>query len=384
MALCLLIFGALCFGLALHPFTTYPLSLLLASRWLRRTLPAADAVGTDVSPDLAICMCAYNEERIIEAKVKNLLALKAKYPKLEIYVYVDGASDRTAELLRAYDDRIHLHASNERHGKTHGMNLLVSLTDKPIVMFTDANVMIDLEAPQRLLRYFADPEIGCVCGHLSYTNSDVSITAGTGSLYWRLEELTKRLESRTGSAMGADGSLFAIRRALHANPPDHIIDDMFVSLNILCDGKRVVQADDVNAYEESVTAAGEEFARKVRIACQAFNVHRLLWPRLARLDAFNLYKYLSHKWLRWLMIYFLAASALSIEAGLVLADQLALAGALAGLAGFVLIAGYYAWFRPFAQIWDMLTALAGAGVGVLRSLRGERFQTWSLSASIRK
>jgi hypothetical protein len=69
---------------------------------------------------------------------------------------------------------------------------------------------------------------------------------------------------------------------------------------------------------------------------------------------------------------------------LVLADQLALGGALAGLAGFVLIAGYYAWFRPFAQIWDILTAVAGAGVGVLRSLRGERFQTWSLAASIRK
>jgi cellulose synthase/poly-beta-1,6-N-acetylglucosamine synthase-like glycosyltransferase len=379
----MLICGAVCVCLALHPFTSYPLSLLLLKRVIRRPLPPPES-EPDVSPDFAICMCAYNEERIIEDKIANLLALKAEYPKLEVFVYVDGASDRTAELLRPYGDRIHLHAASERHGKTHGMNLLVSLTSKPIVLFTDANVMIDLQAPRRMMRYFADPEVGCVCGHLSYTNSDASVTAGTGSLYWRLEEWTKRLESQTGSAMGADGSLFAIRRELHIAPPDHIIDDMFVSLNILCEGKRVVQADDVNAYEQSVVASGEEFSRKVRIACQAFNVHRLLWKRLAQLDALSLYKYLSHKWLRWLTIYFLVAGGLLIEAGLLVGGQTMLAATLSLLAALSLLAGYYAWSRPFAQLWDILTAFAGAGLGVLRSLRGERFQTWSLASSIRK
>ena len=88
----------------------------------------------------------------------------------------------------------------------------------------------------KLRRTFEDPEIGCVCGNLIYTNGKDSVTASTGSLYWRLEEGIKRLEQETGSVMGADGSLFAIRRSLHQAPPDHIIDDMFVSFWVLIQG----------------------------------------------------------------------------------------------------------------------------------------------------
>ena len=75
----------------------------------------------------------------------------------------------------------------------------------------------------------------------------------------------------------------AIRRALHKAPPDHIIDDMFVSLSILCDGYRVVRDEAMVAYERVATDSGDEFRRKVRIACQAYNCHRLLRPRLRRL-----------------------------------------------------------------------------------------------------
>jgi cellulose synthase/poly-beta-1,6-N-acetylglucosamine synthase-like glycosyltransferase len=245
------VLSAVCLLAALHPFISYPLSLWFLSRFRPRPLkPARDAAH---EPDLAILMCAYNEEHVIEAKAENLLKLKAAYPNIELLIYVDAASDRTAELLRPYEDQIRVVVSRERTGKTPGMNLLMSMVQKPIIMFTDANVMIDLEAPERLMRYFADPKVGCVAGHLRYTNSDASITAGSGSLYWRLEEWIKRRESEIGSCMGADGSLFAIRRTLHTPPPAELCDDMYVSLHVLCQGARVVQADDVTAYEESVT-----------------------------------------------------------------------------------------------------------------------------------
>ncbi len=39
--------------------------------------------------------------------------------------------------------------------------------------------------------------------------------------------------------------------------------------------------------------------------------------------------------------------------------------------------------EPFAQIADLLLAMLGTGLGVLRSLRGERFQTWTPANSIR-
>lgn len=370
--------------LALHPFVTYPLSLYVLRLLRRAPVTPGATPGPGVAPSFAICMCAYNEEAVIAAKIANLLALREQEPDLEILVHVDAASDRTAEILSAYADRITLQVSAERRGKTAGMNSLVARSTASIIVFTDANVMLDAQALPALRRHFADPGVGCVCGNLIYVNSEDSVTAATGSLYWRFEEAIKRLEGATGSVMGADGSLFAIRRHLHHPPPEHIIDDMYVSFRILCDGYRIIQASDVRAYEKSATSAAEEFSRKQRIACQAFNVHRLLWPRLRRLDGVTLYKYLSHKLLRWLCIYLLVLAFASFELALVLAGQAAVAGALAGLAGLGLAIGYRFPLKPFAQIFDILSVLAAVGLGVWRSLRGERFQTWTPAASVRQ
>jgi cellulose synthase/poly-beta-1,6-N-acetylglucosamine synthase-like glycosyltransferase len=381
----LIIIGILALAVAMHPFITYPLSL----RFLPDRKPGAGARNDTISIDtkrehsFAICMCAYNEERVIEAKMKNLLALREREPSLEILVYVDNASDRTAELLAPYADRITLHVATERHGKTHGMNLLVAKASASIIVFTDANVMLDMEALDRLRPYFADPQTGCVCGNLIYTNADESITAASGSLYWRLEEYIKRQEQRSGSIMGADGSLFAIRRSLHRQPPDHIIDDMYVSFMILCEGYRILQATDVRAYEESASNSQEEFRRKVRIACQAFNVHRLIWPHLRKLDALTLYKYLSHKLVRWFTIYFLVASGLSFAIAMALAGWYWAALALVLSAPLALYVGAR-WSVPaLSRISDIVLALAGVGIGVWRSIRGDLFQTWTPATSAR-
>ena len=367
---------------ALHPFVTYPLSLLV----MRKSLPAVRVAGSGAGQpwSFAVCVCAYNEASVIEAKVLNLLALRRREPTLQILVYVDAASNGTAEIVRRYESQLELVVSPRRNGKTHGMNLLSARARADILVFTDANVMLDMNCLEDLRRHFSDGSVGCVCGNLTYTNENASATAATGSAYWRFEEALKRLESATGSMMGADGSIFAVRRSLRHAPPDHLIDDMYVSLMVLVDGYRVVQAADVRAYEASATDAREEFGRKVRIACQAFNVHRLLWPRLRRLDALTRYKYVSHKLIRWLSIYFLALAALGFFAALLSAGHAAVAGMFGALLVLGAALGYFGAVRPFAQIVNLLLALAGAGLGVWRSVRGERFQTWTPANSVRR
>jgi cellulose synthase/poly-beta-1,6-N-acetylglucosamine synthase-like glycosyltransferase len=375
--------GLLFFALAVHPFTSFPLSLkLLRSRWLR---PVTEDENHGHNLTFALCMCAYNEQAVIVKKAENLRALQKAMPGLEVYIYVDCSSDATAELLKPYMNEFHVHVSPERHGKTYGMNLLISQTKADILIFTDANVMLDVDTISRLRHYYADPQIGCVCGHLIYVNGDdEGHTAANGSLYWRLEEKIKQLESDTGSLMGADGSIFSIRRALHHPPPPDIIDDMYVSMNILCDGYRIVRADDVIAYEESVSVAHEEFRRKVRISCQAFNVHRLMWPRLRQLPARELYKYVSHKLIRWFVLYWLVLAALCFELALIGWGLWALALILPVLGIGALAAGFYLKAGPLAQVVDILYAFAATALGVWRSLRGDRFQTWSPAQSIRK
>ena len=270
--------------LGLWPFGIYQASLMAARR-LRRFPPTPRSAGSGVAETFAICLCAYNERAVIREKVEDMLRMReAAKGALDILVYVDAASDGTTEILEAYRDRIELHVSPERHGKTYGMNLLVSRTKASIIMFTDANVLIDPSAVAVLRRYFADPEIGCVCSSLTYVNTE---ELGHGRrwrrLLRRLNEWTKALETATGSVIGADGSLFAVRRRLHRNVPKGLFDDIYVSVGVLLQGYRVVTAPELLAFETHSTVA-QDYRRKIRIACECMHVHFTLWPELRRLD----------------------------------------------------------------------------------------------------
>jgi hypothetical protein len=348
--------GAALVAVAMHPFTTYPASL----KFLAQIRPKPLAAGT--TPETAaLCVCAFNEERVIRQKALNMLAMQDAFPDLELLIYVDAGSDRTAAILEEFADRIHVVVAPQRTGKTVGMNLLTQLTKADCLIFSDANVMIEAEAVPRLLAQFADPDVGVACGHLQYGHV-------------RLEEEIKRLESATGSVMGADGSIFAMRRRLYSRPPADLIDDMYVSLSALCDGARVVRVGDALAFEDQVSEAAEEFQRKVRIACQGFNVHRALWPRLRRLPLLDVYKYVSHKLIRWLVVYFLVVGSALVAAGLALSGQWV---ALAAEGVAFLVASCVPALR------SILFSFAGAGLGVARSMRGHRYQTWSPPASSR-
>lgn len=369
---------------ALHPFVFYPLSLRVLKALRRRPLDgsAPPAAGEPLS--YAICVCAYNEAPIIRTTIENLLALRRTTPDLQILLHVDGNADGTADIAQGYADRIDVVVSPERRGKTYGMNRLVGMARASIVLLTDATVRIDPHAILNLEKYFRDPTVGCVAGHLRYTNLDETPTAFVGSFYWRLEEAIKQLESDTGSVMGADGSIYAVRRALFKPAPEDMIDDMYISLRMLCDGYRIVRAPDVYAYEKSVTEPHEEFRRKIRISCQAFAAHRFLRPALSQLGWLDRYKYVSHKLIRWFTAYTLAgvAALTVVGAGLMWGPTVAAGGAAVALGLFAL--GYALRLRPVTLLADILVSFIATAIGVWRAGTGHRIRTWEPASSIRK
>lgn len=373
--------------IGLWPFGPYQLSLVVARR-LHRTLPAPDParmVRIPSNDSFAICLCAYNEAAVIAEKAQDLLRLReAAGGDLDVLIYVDGASDETASVLEPYRDRIQLVISNDRRGKTHGMNLLVGRTRASIVMFTDANVRIDPSAVTVLRHYFADPSIGCVCSHLSYINSSQSATAAVGSTFWSFNEWTKGLETATGSVIGADGSLFAIRRHLHRPVPKGLFDDIFVSLGILLAGYRVVRAPELRAFEAHATDAVDEFRRKMRIGCESMNVHFELWPELRRLDLWNLYKYIGHRLLRWVGGYFLIIACIFLAVGGVLLTGPIIVFALSGSLLLLFLVALRARLGAAMTFLNVVLALAGNVIGAWRALQGERAITWEPPASARE
>jgi cellulose synthase/poly-beta-1,6-N-acetylglucosamine synthase-like glycosyltransferase len=372
--------------IGLWPFGPYQLSLILARR-IHRFPPTPDPLRTAPRPTsntFAICVCAYNEAATIVDKMEDLLRLRAAAGgELEISVYVDGATDDTVSLVEPYRDRVRLIVESSRRGKTHGMNLLVAATRASIVMFTDANVRIEPGAVAVLRRYFADPSIGCVCSHLTYVNASQSATAFVGNAFWSFNEWSKGLETATGSVMGADGSLFAIRRHLHRPVPEELIDDIYVSLGVLLAGYRVVRAPELKAYETHTTAATDEFHRKIRIASQSMHIHFALWPELRRLDAWHIYKYIGHRVLRWIGGYFLGLGGLLFASAALLTLGAVAVAAVGGLGLALFAVALRAGFGPAKTLLNVLLALAGNIVGVWQAFRGVRAVTWEPPPSAR-
>lgn len=370
--------------LGLHPFVTYPLSLLLFPR--KRIMMAGGAPeAMPLYPSIAICMSVFNEERVITAKMDGLLAMTAAYlGRVSIHIYVDGPTDDTPRLLMSYANRADIVFSTDRRGKTWGMGQLVARSQSELLLFTDANVISGLDALTGLAAPFADQAVGLASARLRYNNPQESATSRGGAAYWELEERIKQVESETIGLVGVDGAMFMIRRSLYRTPPPQLIDDLFVSLSVLIEGSRIISVDSVIVYERSAALVREEFTRKKRISCQAWNVHRALWPQLRSMPMARLYGYLSHRVLKWmtpLVAVVAVAAYFAVLAGLIGMIH----AALVFMLGIALLAiGNMLGFAPAALALSMLYSLAGVGIGLFESMFSRQtYTTWKPADSVR-
>lgn len=371
MAAAALIILILCIILVVYPFAIYPVILERVPR--ARPIGGTGADGTS----FALLFCAYNEEKALPDTIANLRRIKEVWPELRILAYSDCSSDRTFEMLSAAGDVLEAFEGEVRLGKPAGMRRLVDAAASDIVIFMDANVIIDPQTVRRFEAYFADPSIGCVAGKLRYVNEGESSVAAVGALYWRLEERIKRLESETGSTMGADGSLFAMRRAYYPEVREDLQDDFLASMEVLFHGLRCVSAPDILAYEKAATSASSEFRRKRRIACGAFSTHRHIWSRVRRLPALDRFKYVSHKLLRWFGAVFIA---IGVMAAAIFSAGLGLFGWFAGAMLVVIVAGIVGarlGISPVSKVVSILTAMIATSVGVFESIFGGKYAIWN-------
>lgn len=360
-----------CVLLVVYPYLVYP--RILEGIKKKPLLPPLE--GEKLT--YALLFCAYNEEKVLPQTIENLRLIKKTWPELEILAYADCCSDRTFEILDAAKDVLTAVEGTERKGKPSGMRQLVTMTEADVAIFMDANVIVDPATIRRFEDYFSRPDVGAVAGTLHYINEEDSTAAHVGGLYWRLEEKIKRLESETGSTMGADGSLFAMRRQFYPFVRADLQDDFMASMEVLFHGYRCVSAPDILAYEKGAVASASEFRRKRRIACGAFSTHREMWPEIRTLGSLDRFKYVSHKLLRWLGAFFLLVG---YGAALMLAVHYGLGAAFVGLTIVVLALGAVA-FRlkvgPVVKIVEILSAIVATGVGVLESIKGAKYAIWN-------
>lgn len=257
-------------------------------------------------PSVSLVVAAYNEADVIGSKVENSLALDYPAERMEIVIGSDGSDDGTDAIVAACTDkRVRLAGSTQRTGKVGVLNRTIPTASGEIVVLSDANTMIDRAAIRKLVRHFADPKVGCVCGRLRLYNPKQSDYEE--SAYWVYESFLKLHEGKRGAVMGANGGIYAIRKSLFTQlPPNTIVDDFVIAMCCLQKGFKVVYDPEALAIEETTEDYAKERIRRVRIAAGNFQslglVGDLLHPRFG----FAAFAFFSHKLLRWLVPFLLA------------------------------------------------------------------------------
>jgi cellulose synthase/poly-beta-1,6-N-acetylglucosamine synthase-like glycosyltransferase len=318
------------------------------------TGPAAGA------PPISLIIPAYDEEKVIAAKVKNALALDYPRDRLEVIVASDGSTDATAERARAAGADLVLELP--RGGKVAALNAAAERASGEVLAFSDANSLWSPDALPRLVEPFADPGVGYVCGQVRF------LDPGGGNLegaYWRYEMRVREMESALGGITAGNGAIYAVRPDAYVPLAPSGSHDLSFPFELAKRGLRSLYAPSARAEEKMVPTLEGEFARKRRMMVGLWDIvvgEGMLSPRgYSPLFAFEL---ASHRLLRYLSpllhLLALAANLALLGRGWVYAAALAIQLAL--LAGALL--GRWLPLAPLrvARYYVMTTASIAAGL----------------------
>ena len=324
-------------------------------------LSAISPFDHSTTPPLTILFSAHNEEKVIGARLANLLAVDYPRDKLAILVGLDGCTDNTEAIARQWaslDPRIRVFSRMPCQGKTAMLKWLVrealgedsgcrrqeeegsgreqvprlqspasrildpesSIPTRHLLVFTDANTMFERDAVRRLIAPMSDPRVGGVCGKLVFEHQGAThlegepVPASDEPVYWDLETRLKAAESALDSCLGANGAIYAIRAVLFpATLPDNtIVDDFVIGMQVRAQGYRMIFEPAAVAHEDLPGCVRHEWRRRVRIGAGAYQALSLCRSCLAPRFGVFAWCFWSHKVLRWLtphiMLLLLAAS----------------------------------------------------------------------------
>jgi len=342
----------------------YPAYLYLCTRRLRDEVPADPA---DLPP-LTVIVPAYLEASVIPAKVTDLRA--NGYPnRLDVLVVADdpattAAAGATDAVVISHDRRI---------GKAGALNRGMAAAMTDIVVLTDANTSLQTGSLAAMAKWFGDLTVGAVAG-------EKSVTAGGEGAYWRFESWLKRREARSGATFALVGELAAVRRsAFRPLPLDLAVEDLWLALDVLEQGLRIVYEPDARAQEDAPPNWADDWERRTRVVAGVLDV---LWRRrhlMAPGGGMLAVQLWGHRLVR---------STLGPVAHLALVLLALRSSPRSGLARIVVVAhlaGVFAAVRTHRRIArNPLERLVGQAIllqaiglgGFLRYLRGDRPALW--------
>jgi cellulose synthase/poly-beta-1,6-N-acetylglucosamine synthase-like glycosyltransferase len=361
-----------------YTYIGYPLLVYVVSLFKPRNVERGE-----LEPFVSVVITAYNEEKDLEAKLKNTLALDYPKDKLEIIVASDCSTDRTDDIVRSFESHgVKLYRQPKRLGKTAAQNTTAEMAAGEMILFSDATTMYRPDVLRALLPNFADPTVGCVSGKLIYVDpANTGIGTGARS-YWSYETFVKEAESRACSLIGVSGCLYAVRKSAYVPMYPEAGSDFLIATKVFEQGLRTIYEPAAVCTEETNRQAGRELQMRVRVITQTYTD---LWRHSYMMNplrsGFYAVQLFSHKVLRysvpvWLTLLFISSFILSFSYNIFLPAFLAQFGlyGIAVLSWALGRGGKNIGLMAVPQYF-VLTNVASV-IAFFRFIKGDRLATW--------
>jgi cellulose synthase/poly-beta-1,6-N-acetylglucosamine synthase-like glycosyltransferase len=280
-----------------YVFVGYPALMAVLARFRGRPLKRDPLYR----PEVAFVMAVYNEEKNIRARLQNYIDLDYPRHLLSFHIGSDSSTDRTDEIIRefqAIDPTIRL-TRFERSGKTKIVYRLAEKLSSEVIVFTDADVVLDHDGVTNLVSCFSDPQVGGVTTRMKHLDRGMGVGSRGERKFLEIEDNLRRNEALYWTTVGPTGPCIAVRRGAYDDLKDYrLSDDLHLAITIPLNGYRVWYEPSVVMYENNRRTLWTEMRRKLRMGQQsaatftAYPGTRYPWRSLV---AFQIW---SHKLLR--------------------------------------------------------------------------------------
>lgn len=275
-------------------------------------------------PSISLIIPAFNEEDWIARKINNSTGLSYPSDKLEIIVVTDGSTDNTNLIASTFEDDIMLLHESRRNGKVKAMDRAAKIANNEILVFTDANTLLNFDALLHIGKNFELSEVGMVSGEKKVRSMSHGESAEGEGMYWKYESWLKKLDSDVASVIGAAGELFAIRSELYDTmPSDTLLDDFMLSSRVIELGYNVVYEPNAYATEYGSASYKDEWKRKVRICAGGIqSIIRSSFLFNFRRYGIKSFSFIIHRASRWtiaplaLLVSYVLSAILFYESGI--------------------------------------------------------------------
>lgn len=213
-------------------------------------------------PACSIIIPVYRESEILNEKLQNTVSFLEAF-EAEIIIVTDEADETTKSILAKYASGIKHIQQYKRTGKMAAMKAGVSAAAHDILVFTDANTLLDQKGIKHLIMHLFKPHVGAVSGEKIISNNEEG-------LYWKYEAFVKNAEYKCYTTVSVVGEFFAIRKSLFPDLLDNtILDDFMISAKLLQKGYIIAYEPKAKAIEIGSSNFAQEFQRKKRIGAGA-------------------------------------------------------------------------------------------------------------------